>query len=95
MPCLLFARGVRSRNLNIIRTAAVVALLGIVLNRLNVSIIAFNWQSQNPYVPSWMELVITGAVISAEIWVFRWVVNRMPVFHEAPLWVVQEDQRAA
>jgi len=95
VPCLLFARGARSRNLYIIRAAAVLALLGIVLNRLNVSIIAFNWQSLNPYVPSWMELVITGAVISAEIWVFRWVVNRMPVFHEAPLWVVQKDQKAA
>jgi hypothetical protein len=26
-----------------------------------------------------MEIEVTLAVISAEIWVFRWVVNRMPV----------------
>jgi hypothetical protein len=26
-----------------------------------------------------MEVVITLAIVSAEIWIFRWVVNRMPV----------------
>ena len=31
------------------------------------------------YLPSWMEIVVTLGVISAELWVFRWVVNRMPV----------------
>jgi hypothetical protein len=26
-----------------------------------------------------MEVVITLGIVSAEIWIFRWVVNRMPV----------------
>ena len=94
-PCLMFARGVRRRELSLIRIAAGVTLAGIVLNRLNVSVIAFNWRSTDPYVPSWMELVITAAVIFAEIWVFRWVVTRMPVFRSAPLEVVGRASRAA
>jgi Ni/Fe-hydrogenase subunit HybB-like protein len=49
------------------------------LNRLNVSIIAFNWQAPVRYYPSWQEIVVTLAIIFAEIWTFRWIVNRMPV----------------
>ena len=63
----------------LIGTAAVLTLIGIVLNRLNISVIAFKWYLPVRYVPTWQEIVVTLAVLSAEIWVFRWVVNRMPV----------------
>ena len=33
-----------------------------------------------------MEIVVTLAVIFAEIWVFRWIVNRMPVLSDSPAW---------
>jgi Ni/Fe-hydrogenase subunit HybB-like protein len=54
-------------------------MVGILLNRLNVSIIAFKWYAPVRYVPTWMEIVVTLGVLSAELWVYRWVVNRMPV----------------
>lgn len=79
VPAVLFARGFRQRSIPTVRLAAVLTLIGIVLNRLNVSVIAFKWYAPVRYVPSWMEIVVTLAVISAELWVFRWVVNRMPV----------------
>jgi hypothetical protein len=37
-----------------------------------------------------MEIVITLAIIFAEVWVFRWIVNRMPVLRESPEWVMEE-----
>ncbi len=37
-----------------------------------------------------MEIVITLSIIFTEIWVFRWVVNRMPVLRESPEWVLEE-----
>ena len=80
VPCVMFAYGYRNRSLGIIRAAAVMALIGIILNRLNISIIAFNWMAPVRYYPSWQEIVVTLMVISAEIWVFRWIVTRMPVF---------------
>ena len=80
VPAFMFAFGYRHRSLNIIKIAAVLALLGIVLNRINVSIIAFRWYEAVRYYPSWQEIVVTLMVICAEIWIFRWVVNRMPVF---------------
>jgi len=79
VPALLYAFGLQRRRLPTVRLAAVMTLIGIVLNRLNVSVIAFKWYAAVRYVPSWMEIVVTLGVISAELWVFRWVVNRMPV----------------
>jgi Ni/Fe-hydrogenase subunit HybB-like protein len=80
LPCILYAFGVRNRSLGIIKAASVLTLVGIVVNRLNISIIAFNWKAPVHYVPSWQEIVVTLMVISLEIWVFRWVVTRMPVY---------------
>jgi Ni/Fe-hydrogenase subunit HybB-like protein len=80
IPCFMFAYGARNRSLGIIRTAACITLIGIIVNRLNISISAFNWHVPNHYYPSWMEIVITLMIIFAEIWVFRWIVSRMPVY---------------
>ena len=84
IPMALLVTGSRRRDLLAIRIGAGLALLGVVLNRLNVSVIAFKWYEPLHYVPTWMEIVVTGAVISAELWVFRWVVHRMPVLGPDP-----------
>jgi Ni/Fe-hydrogenase subunit HybB-like protein len=84
VPCFMFAYGARNRALGVIRTAAFLTLIGVVLNRLNISIIAFNWYVPNHYVPSWQEIVITLMIIFAEIWALRWIVLRMPVLRQAP-----------
>ena len=91
LPAALFLMGYRRSNVPLIRGAALMTLLGIILNRLNISVIAFKWYEAVRYVPSWMEIVVTLGVISAEIWVFRWIINRMPVldFSDA-----DEEERA-
>jgi hypothetical protein len=33
-----------------------------------------------------MEVVVTAAIILIEIWVFRWIVNRMAVLRPEPAW---------
>jgi Ni/Fe-hydrogenase subunit HybB-like protein len=81
VPAFMFAFGYRNRSLHIVKIAAIMALLGVILNRLNVSIIAFAWYEAVRYYPSWQEIVVTLMVICAEIWIFRWVVTRMPVFN--------------
>ena len=80
VPGLMFAFGFRNRSINIIKIASVLALIGIVLNRLNISFITFNWYADVHYYPSWQEIVVTLMIIFTEIWIFRWVVTRMPVF---------------
>jgi Ni/Fe-hydrogenase subunit HybB-like protein len=92
IPCTMFLWGVRNRSLAIIRIAAILTMCGIIVNRLNYSIIAFKWYIplSARYIPSWMEIVITLAIILTEIWVFRWVVNRMPVLRKSPAWATEE-----
>jgi len=83
IPAFMFAFGYKHRSLNIIKTASILALLGVILNRLNVSIICFQWYEPVHYFPSWQEITVTLMVIFSEIWLFRWVANRMPVFDSA------------
>jgi Ni/Fe-hydrogenase subunit HybB-like protein len=101
VPTALFLTGIRKRSVKLVQFTAFLTAAGVILNRLNVSVIAFKWYEPVRYVPSWGEIVITLAIISMELWAFRWVVNRMPVFgaHEAEpaeeAEVVQWKARAA
>ncbi len=79
LPCILFFLAVRNGSMPMAKVAASLALAGIVMNRLNVSIIAFRWDAAVRYIPSWMEIEVTLAVIFVEVWVFRWIVHRLPV----------------
>jgi Ni/Fe-hydrogenase subunit HybB-like protein len=89
VPMLLFLYSFRRRNILMIRIAAIMTMLGVILNRLNVTVIGFKWNAAVHYVPSWMEIVVTLTVIFAEIWIFRWVIRRMPVLRESPSWVTK------
>lgn len=84
VPCFLLAHGARTRRLPLVRAAAVLAVLGIVLNRVNVSLVALNWNVASRYVPSWMEVMTTVTIITLGILTFRWIVVRMPVLREDP-----------
>ncbi|NIP18363.1 MAG: hypothetical protein GWM87_09560, partial [Xanthomonadales bacterium] len=81
VPAFMFAFGYRNRSLGIIKIASVLALLGVILNRLNVSIICYKWYEAVHYFPSWQEVIVTLMVIFGEIWILRWVITRMPVLN--------------
>jgi len=87
LPLILFFYSYRTGNIFMIRLAAILTILGVIINRLNVTIIGFRWDMAVRYVPSWMEIVVTLTVLFTEIWIFRWVINRMPVLRDSPSWV--------
>lgn len=87
IPMMLFFYSYRKRNILTIKIAAILTMVGVILNRLNVTVIGFRWDAATHYVPSWMEIIVTFAVIFTEIWIFRWVIRRMPVLRESPTWV--------
>jgi Ni/Fe-hydrogenase subunit HybB-like protein len=91
LPMFLYFKAIKDHNAMLIKTASVLTLVGIMLNRLNVSVIAFNWRSATPYFPHWMEIWVTLAIICIEIWAFRWVVLRMPVLSDPPAWAARMD----
>lgn len=86
LPMILFYISYRKKYINLIKIAALITMIGIIINRLNVSVIGFKWDAAVRYVPSWMEIAVTLAVIFTEIWIFRWVINRMPVLRNSPNW---------
>jgi Ni/Fe-hydrogenase subunit HybB-like protein len=87
LPMVLYFISYRTRNISLIKVSALVTMVGVIINRLNVTVIGFKWDAATHYVPSWMEIVVTLTVLSIEIWIFRWVVRRLPVLREAPEWV--------
>lgn len=91
LPMILFYISYRRNNILLIRIAAIITMLGVILNRLNVTVIGFKWDMPIRYVPTWMEIVVTLAVIFTEIWIFKWVINRMPVLRDSPSWVKEEN----
>lgn len=91
LPMLLFFYSYRTNNIKLIKIAALLTMLGVILNRLNVTVIGFRWDMAIRYVPTWMELVVTLAVIFTEIWIFRWVISRMPVLRDSPSWVKEHQ----
>ncbi len=84
VPCFLFAHAARTAHVRLARIAAGLTVAGVVLNRLNVSIFAMNWQAPVRYVPSAMEVLTSLCIITLGVLTFRWIVNRMPVLAEHP-----------
>ncbi len=60
---------------------AVSVVLGLIMNRLNVSITSLErWGG--PYFPKWQEIVVTAALIATGFAVFGWVAKNFPIFEE-------------
>lgn len=86
LPCILYAIGVRERNLTIIRRTAAVTVLGIVVNRLNVGLVAFNYHlpSSERYFPHWMEIGVSVFVVTLGVVIYRFIVTHMPILYAHP-----------
>lgn len=85
-PAILYAMGAREKNLTMVQVAAVWTVLGIILNRLNISIIAFNYHlpAADRYVPSLTEIGTTIFIVTIGIVVYRFITTRMPILYEHP-----------
>ncbi len=86
LPSFLYAMGVREKSTRIIRIASFFAVAGIILNRLNVSLVAFNWQlpSAERYFPHWMEIAISIFIVTCIVTAYRFIATKMPVLYEHP-----------
>jgi Ni/Fe-hydrogenase subunit HybB-like protein len=86
LPAALYARGVRTRNAKLIRWTAALTVLGIVFNRFNVSLVAYNYHlpSDEKYFPALAEIGVTIFVVTLGIIVFKFVSTRMPILYDHP-----------
>lgn len=86
LPSLLYAVGVRMKSVGLIKFTSVLAVLGIIVNRFNVCLIAFNWHlpASERYFPHWMEIGISIFVVTVGLIAFKFIVTRMPILYEHP-----------
>ncbi len=84
---ILYYYGVYHKKLNLIRYTAALAALGIIMNRLNISLITFNWQLPDRELFYWKEIIVVFAVVIIQVLLYRWIVNRMPVLRTHPDYV--------
>ncbi|SOB60575.1 Protein DVU_0534 [Pseudodesulfovibrio profundus] len=86
LPSFLYAIGAREKNLKLIKWTALLTVLGIVLNRLNVSLIAYNYHlpSEMRYFPSWQEIGVTLFVCTMLVVTFKFISSKTPIFYDHP-----------
>jgi len=84
LPAFLFAFAGRRGKVGLVQFTALLTIIGVVINRLNVSLFAINWQLPHREFFNWKEFLILLAIVTIQILVYRWIVNRMPVLREHP-----------
>jgi Ni/Fe-hydrogenase subunit HybB-like protein len=60
--------------------ASVFAVLGFVMNRLNVSVTGMERAAEVQYVPSWMEVTVSLGLVALGFALFALAVRYLPVF---------------
>lgn len=87
-PMILLAYGIHHRLVWLVRIGAFMAVVfGIVLNRLNTALIAFNWKLYQE-VPHVAEAIIAVTIFVIYIATYRFILNRLPILYA---WKAQPD----
>lgn len=82
LPLLLYALpGIRETRQGLFAFACL-GVTGLILNRINVSLIGMAGSSSTSYFPSWMEFAITATLILTGVALFRWAARSLPVFEK-------------
>jgi Ni/Fe-hydrogenase subunit HybB-like protein len=93
LPLVLFARGIRNRQVGLIRFTAFLTIFGIVLNRLNTALIAFNWKLYQE-IPHWKEIVISIALFAVYVATYRFILYRLPILYRLKQEAVAQEAPA-
>jgi Ni/Fe-hydrogenase subunit HybB-like protein len=86
LPALLFVHAARKGKAKLVRFTGFLTVLGVILNRLNVSIIAYNWYIpfSQKYYPAWTEIALSAGVVTMLVLAYRFIVNRMAIMYDHP-----------
>ncbi len=92
-PALLYAKGSREANVPLCRFAATMAVIGIVLNRWTISMIAYNWHldAADRYFPSLSEVFVSVFVVTMIVTAYRVICYHCPILYEHPRFKEHEE----
>ncbi len=80
IPLVLFTFGIKNRMAGLVRFTALIVLFGIALNRLNTSLITFNWKLYQD-IPHIKEVIITITLYAIFIATYRFILYRLPILY--------------
>ena len=83
LPLFILAYGARNYHLPLIRTGAVIGIIGIIWNRLNTVLICYNWQKHQE-IPSIKEFWLVLTILAIYFIVYRFILYRLPILFTWP-----------
>ena len=88
LPAVLFTAGWLARRPGLVRGTALLAVTGVVFNRVVVCFVAFHHAlpPERRYVPGWMEVWVSVALVTALVVAFRWLSARLPILSAHEDW---------
>lgn len=101
LPLVLLSYGIRHKIVLLCRVGAFITVFGILLNRLNTALIAFNWKLYQE-IPHMWEVIISITIFAIYVTTYRFILNRLPILYkykaqaeEAPAAVAAEQAQEA
>jgi c(7)-type cytochrome triheme protein len=85
LPMALFASRRIRRSEGGLFFAALLTVMGFIINRLNVAVTGMTASSGVSYVPSWMEFAVTASIVGAGLGLFALAVKYLPIFPKEEL----------
>jgi len=82
LPIVILASARRRRSEKWLYTGGLLAVMGFVVNRMNVSLTGFEGAQGGHYIPSWAEVMITLMIVAIGFGAFSFIVKHFPVYPE-------------
>jgi Ni/Fe-hydrogenase subunit HybB-like protein len=80
LPIILFSIAIRNNSPGLARFTAFVTVAGVVLNRINTALVAFNWKLY-PEIPHWREVLIVVTIFAIYFITYRAILYRLPILY--------------
>jgi c(7)-type cytochrome triheme protein len=85
LPMALFALRRVRRSEGGLFFAALLTVMGFIINRLNVAVTGMTASSGVSYIPSWMEFAVTVSIVGVGLVLFALAVKYLPIFPKEEL----------
>jgi len=82
LPMVILASAKRRASETWLYAGSLLAVMGFVVNRMNVSLTGFEAAQGGHYIPSWAEVMITLMIVALGFGAFSWIVKNFPVYPE-------------
>ncbi|GAB6182556.1 NrfD/PsrC family molybdoenzyme membrane anchor subunit [Thermodesulfovibrio hydrogeniphilus] len=80
-PALVLIHAIKNKNAKLVKFSAIFVIIGVIINRFNVCLIAYNWYIPltEKYYPTWMEVALSAGVVTLIVLFYRFTVRRMAI----------------